>query len=251
MTSLYFLMKREVMRFSKVAVQTVFAPLISTTLYFIIFSYAFAGREVAAYDVPYITFIIPGLLLMSLLQNAFANSSSSLIIAKYQGSIVDFLLAPLSHWELSIGFMTGGIVRGMVVGSVIYGVSTLFYGGAVAHPVMAVGVAFAVSAVFSMLGIIAGLWAEKFDHISIFSNFFITPLTFLSGIFYSAHSLPGIYGDLTMINPIFYMIDLMRFTFLGQSDVSPLISGAVLIATMTLLFLLVVHLFRIGYKIRS
>ncbi|MGM0509134.1 MAG: ABC transporter permease, partial [Fusobacteriota bacterium] len=219
MVSLYYLIKHEIMRFSKVAVQTIFSPLISTSLYFIIFSYSFRGREVSNYGVPYINFIVPGLILMSLLQNAFANSSSSLIIAKYQGNIVDFLLAPLSYIELSIGFMVGGIVRGMLVGTVIYIVSIFFYGGLIVYPIYAILSAFLISAIFSILGIIAGLWAEKFDHVSIFSNFFITPLTFLSGIFYSVKTLPEIYKTLSLFNPIFYMIDLMRFSFLGQSDV--------------------------------
>jgi ABC-2 type transport system permease protein len=251
MISLYFLIKHEVMRFSKVAIQTVFAPLISTSLYFIIFSYSFRGREVAHYDVPYINFIVPGLLLMSLLQNAFANSSSSLIIAKYQGNIVDFLLAPLSHWQLTIGFMVGGIVRGVLVGLVIYVVSIFFYGGQVAHPFAALTVAFLISATFSLLGVLAGLWAEKFDHVSIFSHFFITPLTFLSGIFYSVKNLPSPYGEISLFNPVFYMIDLMRFTFLGQSDIPPLFSTAIIAVTLVFLFLLVAHLFQIGYKIKE
>ncbi|ERP31086.1 ABC transporter permease [Chitinivibrio alkaliphilus] len=251
MIPLYFLIQHEVLRFSKVAVQTVFAPLISTTLYFIIFDYSFQGREVPAYDIPYITFIIPGLLLMSLLQNAFANSSSSLIIAKYQGNIVDFILAPLSHWDLTIGFMVGGIIRGLLVGSVIYLVSIFFYGGAVAYPFLALTTALLVSGVFSTLGILAGLWAEKFDHVSIFSNFVITPLTFLSGIFYSVQSLPPLYAQLSRVNPIYYMIDLMRYSFLGMSDVSPLLSLCITGGTLMVLFFLTALLFKRGYKIKN
>jgi len=188
----FSLVKREVARFSKVAIQTIFAPLISTGLYLIIFSYSFQNREVAGYGIPYIDFIVPGLIMMSLIQNSFANTSSSLIGAKYNGIIIDFLLAPFSYIELTLGFMIGGMVRGLLVGTVTYLVSIYFYGGAVAHPLLAGFFAILVSSIFSLFGIVAGLWAEKFDHVSIFSNFFITPLTFLSGVFYSVKGLPGI-----------------------------------------------------------
>lgn len=249
--SFYSLVKREILRFSKVAVQTVFAPLISTGLYLIIFSYSFSNREVAAYNIPYINFIVPGLIMMSLIQNSFANSSSSLIVAKYQGNIVDFLLAPFSHIELSLGFMIGGIVRGLVVGTVIYLISIFFYGGMVVHPLLAVVFALLTSGIFSLLGIIAGLWAEKFDHVSIFSNFFITPLTFLSGVFYSVKSLPGIWSKVSLFNPVFYMVDMTRYAFVGQSDINPLISFTIVGSSFVALLFLVTYLFKIGYKIKS
>src|SRR6056297_480200 len=171
------LVKREVARFIKVAIQTIFAPLISTGLYLIIFSYSFQNRVVAGYGIPYISFIVPGLIMMSLIQNSFANTSSSLIGSKYNGIIIDFLLAPFSYIELTLGFMIGGMVRGLLVGSVTYLVSIYFYGGAVAHPLLAVLFAVLVSSIFSLFGIIAGLWAEKFDHVSIFFNFFFNTLT--------------------------------------------------------------------------
>ncbi|OCL28544.1 metal-dependent hydrolase [Orenia metallireducens] len=247
----YSLVKREVSRFAKVAIQTIFAPLISTGLYLIIFSYSFKSREVVGYGIPYINFIVPGLIMMSLIQNSFANTSSSLIGAKYNGNIIDFLLAPFSYIELTLGFMIGGIVRGMLVGSVIYLVSILFYGGEVAHPLLAILFAFMVSAIFSLLGIIAGLWAEKFDHVSIFSNFFITPLTFLSGVFYSVKGLPGIWSKVSLFNPVFYMVDATRYAFVGQSDINPSVSGIIIGGLVIGLLLLVTYLFKIGYKVKS
>lgn len=156
------------MRFIKVSIQTIFAPLISTTLYLIIFSYSFKSKEVANYSVPYIKFIIPGLIIMGIIQNSFANTSSSLVISKYQGTIIELLLAPFSHIELSLGLMIGGIARGLAVGIAIYLVSILFYGGTVAHPLLLLLAGTIVAGVFSLLGIVAGLWAEKFDHVSIF-----------------------------------------------------------------------------------
>src|SRR6056297_3081497 len=245
------LVKREVARFIKVAIQTIFAPLISTGLYLIIFSYSFQNREVAGYGIPYISFIVPGLIMMSLIQNSFANTSSSLIGAKYNGIIIDFLLAPFSYIELSLGFMIGGMVRGIVVGSVTYLVATFFYGGAVAHPLLAVFFAILVSSIFSLFGIIAGLWAEKFDHVSIFSNFFITPLTFLSGVFYSVKKLPGIWNEVSLFNPVFYMVDAVRFAFVGQSDISPYFSLFVIISLLVILLIVVTYLFKIGYKVKS
>ncbi|KXS48952.1 ABC-2 type transport system permease protein [Halanaerobium congolense] len=245
------LVKREVLRFSKVAIQTVFAPLISTGLYLIIFSYSFQNREVPRYGIPYISFIVPGLIMMSLIQNSFANTSSSLIGAKYNGIIIDFLLAPFSYIELSLGFMIGGMVRGLLVGTVTYLVSIYFYGGAVAHPFLALFFAVLVSSIFSLFGIIAGLWAEKFDHVSIFSNFFITPLTFLSGVFYSVKGLPGIWSKVSLFNPVFYMVDAVRYSFVGQSDISPLISALIIGSFALILFVLVTYLFKIGYKVKS
>ena len=250
-TTFFSLVKREVMRFSKVAVQTVFAPLISTGLYLIIFSYSFQNREVAEYGIPYINFIVPGLIMMSLIQNSFANTSSSLIGAKYNGTIIDFLLAPFSHIELSLGFMIGGMVRGMLVGTVTYLVSIYFYGGSIAHPLLAVFFALLVSSVFSLFGIIAGLLAEKFDHVSIFSNFFITPLTFLSGVFYSVKGLPGIWSKVSLFNPVFYMVDAVRYSFVGQSDIAPAFSALIISSFIIILLSLVTYLFKIGYKVKS
>jgi ABC-2 type transport system permease protein len=247
----FSLVKREVARFSKVAIQTIFAPLISTGLYLIIFSYSFQNREVAGYGIPYIDFIVPGLIMMSLIQNSFANTSSSLIGAKYNGIIIDFLLAPFSYIELTLGFMIGGMVRGLVVGSVTYLVATFFYGGAVAYPFLALFFAILVSSIFSLFGIVAGLWAEKFDHVSIFSNFFITPLTFLSGVFYSVKGLPGIWSEVSLFNPVFYMVDAVRFAFIGQSDMAPAYSVLIIGSLALILLLVVTYLFKIGYKVKS
>ena len=247
----YSLVKREIWRFWKVAIQTVFAPLVSTTLYLIIFAYSFRQQEVIGYDISYIEFIIPGLVMMGIIQNSFANTSSSLIVAKYQGSIVDLLLAPFSHIQLTLGLMIGGIVRGMVVGTSIYLVSLFFYSGYLIHPLLFIIFALLVSGIFSLLGIIAGLWAEKFDHVSIFSNFFITPLTFLSGVFYSVQTLPGVWSRVSLFNPVFYMVDMTRYAFVGESDISPLLSVSIVSLFFIILLIVVTYLFKIGYKIKS
>jgi ABC-2 type transport system permease protein len=189
--------------------------------------------------------------MMSLIQNSFANTSSSLIGAKYNGIIIDFLLAPFSYIELTLGFMIGGMVRGLVVGSVTYLVATFFYGGAVAYPFLALFFAILVSSIFSLFGIVAGLWAEKFDHVSIFSNFFITPLTFLSGVFYSVKGLPGIWSEVSLFNPVFYMVDAVRFAFIGQSDMAPAYSVLIIGSLALILLLVVTYLFKIGYKVKS
>ena len=247
----YSLVKREIWRFSKVAIQTVFAPLISTSLYLIIFSYSFRSREVAEYGIDYIKFIVPGLIMMSLIQNSFANTSSSLIVAKYQGSIVDLLLAPFSYMQLTLGLMIGGIARGLVVGLTIYIIATFFYSGAVYSVGLLIIFSFLISGVFSLLGIIAGLWAEKFDHISIFSNFFITPLTFLSGVFYSVKNLPGVWSKVSLFNPVFYMIDMARYAFVGISDAKLSVSITIVSTLFIALFFLTTYLFKIGYKIKD
>lgn len=251
LVTFYSLVKREIWRFSKVAIQTVFAPLISTSLYLIIFSYSFRSREVAEYGIDYIKFIVPGLIMMSLIQNSFANTSSSLIVAKYQGSIVDLLLAPFSYMQLTLGLMIGGIARGLVVGLSIYIIATFFYSGAVYSVGLLILFSFLISGVFSLFGIIAGLWAEKFDHISIFSNFFITPLTFLSGVFYSVKNLPGIWSKVSLFNPVFYMIDMARYAFVGVSDAKLSLSVTIVSALFVALFFLTTYLFKIGYKIKD
>ncbi|AGB42436.1 ABC-type polysaccharide/polyol phosphate export systems, permease component [Halobacteroides halobius DSM 5150] len=251
LTSFYTLVKREIWRFSKVATQTVFAPLISTSLYLIIFSYSFKSKAIAGYTIDYIDFIIPGLIMMSLIRNSFANTSSSLMIAKYNGSIIDLLLAPFSYLQLSLGLMAGGIARGIVVAISIYVISIFFYGGAIYSVGLLTLVVLLVASVFSLLGIIAGLWAESFDQVSIFSNFFITPLTFLSGVFYSVKNLPGIWSKVSLFNPVFYMVDMTRYAFLGISDISPYLSLLVVGSFFVALLLIVTHLFKIGYKIKS
>ncbi|SDC62237.1 MULTISPECIES: ABC transporter permease [unclassified Candidatus Frackibacter] len=250
-TSFFALVKKEVLRFIKVSIQTIFAPLISTSLYLIIFSYSFKSKEIAGYGVPYIQFIIPGLVIMGIIQNSFANTSSSLIISKYQGTIVDLLLAPLSHMELSLGMMIGGIARGLAVGTSIYLVSILFASGQIANPLLLLFTATLVAGIFSLLGLIAGLWAEKFDHVSIFSNFFITPLTFLSGVFYSVKSLPGIWSQVSLFNPVFYMVDIVRYAFVNHSDINPFFSLGVISSLFIILFGLTTYLFKIGYKIKD
>jgi ABC-2 type transport system permease protein len=186
---------------------------------------------------------------MGIIQNSFANTSSSLIISKYNGTIVELLLAPFSHIELSLGIMIGGMARGLAVATSIYLVSILFAGGAIANPLFLLLTSTIVAGIFSLLGLVAGLWSEKFDHVSIFSNFFITPLTFLSGVFYSVKSLPGIWGKVSLFNPVFYMVDVIRYSFINQSDINPYYSLMIISILFLSLLYLVTYLFKIGYKI--
>ena len=188
---------------------------------------------------------------MGIIQNAFANTSSSLIIAKYQGTIIELLLAPFSYLQLSLGLMIGGIARGLAVGLAIYLVSIFFAGAAIAHPVLLLLSGTIIAGIFSLLGIVAGLWAKKFDHISIFTNFFITPLTFLSGVFYSVSSLPGVWSRVSLFNPVVYMVDLIRYSFIAESDINYLFSLMVISGAFIFLLILVTYLFKIGYKLKD
>ena len=244
------LLYKEVLRFWKVAFQTVAAPVLTAILYLLIFGHVLEDHVKVYGAVGYTSFLIPGLVMMSVLQNAFANSSSSLIQSKITGNLVFLLVAPLSHWAWFVAYVGASIVRGVVVGAGVMLVTVWFAPLSVANPVWIIVFAVLGALMMGALGLIAGLWAEKFDQIAAFQNFIIMPMTFLSGVFYSVGSLPPFWKGLSHLNPFFYMIDGFRHGFFGVSDVSPW-TGLLVVGTATLVVCGVcLHLLRIGYKIR-
>jgi ABC-2 type transport system permease protein len=244
------LLYKEVLRFWKVAFQTVAAPVLTALLYLLIFGHVLEDRVKVFESVGYTSFLVPGLVMMSVLQNAFANSSSSLIQSKVTGNLVFLLVTPLSHRAWFVAYVGASILRGLVVGLGVLLVTLWFVPLKAAEPWWIVVFAIGGAAIMGALGLIAGLWAEKFDQIAAFQNFLIMPMTFLSGVFYSVHSLPGFWQRVSHLNPFFYIIDGFRRGFFGASDVSPWTSLAVVAASLALVCALSLHLLRIGYKIR-
>jgi ABC-2 type transport system permease protein len=251
MIGMWTLFKKEIQRFWKVSFQTVAAPVITALLYLLIFSHVLEGRVQVYPGVSYTAFLIPGLVMMSVLQNAFANSSSSLIQAKVMGNIVFLLLTPLSYREFFVAFLAASVIRGLVVGMGVYLVTLLFISLPLAHPLVALAFAIAGSAMLGALGIIAGIWADKFDQMAAFQNFIIMPLSFLSGVFYSIHSLPPFWLKVSHLNPFFYMIDGFRYGFFGQGDIDPGISLTVVAMSFFALSWLTLRLLKSGYKLRG
>lgn len=250
MTGWQTLFYKEVLRFWKVGFQTVGAPVITAILYLMIFGHVLEGR-VQVYDsIGYTAFLLPGLVMMSVLQNAFANSSSSLVQSKIMGNLVFLLLTPLSHRAWFVAYVGSSVVRGLAVGSGVMLVTWWFARPPFVSPLWIVIFAFAGAALLGALGLIAGLWADKFDQMAAFQNFIIVPMTFLSGVFYSIHSLPDFWQSVSHLNPFFYMIDGFRFGFFGVSDVSPWISLIVVGTALVAVSAVALHLLRIGYKIR-
>lgn len=249
--SFFALFYKELLRFNKVALQTVVAPVITALLYLMVFSHVLQDRVSVYNGVDYSAFLIPGLIMMSIIQNSFANSSSSLIQSKVTGNLVFVLLSPLSPLEFFLAFMLAATVRGMLVALAMYLVSSLFIPLPVHHAVALLAFAFLASAVLGTLGIIAGIWADKFDHVASFQNFVIMPLSFLSGVFYSIHSLSPFWRGVSHFNPFFYMIDGFRYGFLGVSDVSPVLSLAIVTAALLALAALTMVWLRTGYKLRD
>ncbi len=244
------LMYKEVLRFWSVAFQTVAAPVLTAVMYMLIFGHVLEDH-VKVYDkVSYTAFLVPGLVMMSVLQNAFANSSSSLIQSKIMGNLVFLLLTPLSHWNWFVAYVGSSIVRGLLVGVGVFAVTAWFAKLSFVAPLWILVFAVLGAALMGTLGLIAGLWAEKFDQLAAFQNFAIMPMTFLSGVFYSIHSLPVFWQNVSHLNPFFYMIDGFRYGFFGVSDVSPWLSLAVVATALAVVSVLTVHLLRIGYKIR-
>lgn len=245
------LLKKEVLRFWKVSFQTIAAPVLTAVLYLLVFGHVLEGR-VKVYDsIPYTAFLIPGLVMMSMLQNAFANSSSSLVQSKIMGNMIFVLLTPLSHWAWFTAYVGASVLRGLLVGAGVFIVTLFFAVPDFTAPLWIVVFAFLGCALMGTLGVIAGLWAEKFDQMAAFQNFLIMPLTFLSGVFYSVNSLPSFWQAVSHINPFFYMIDGFRYGFFGQSDVSPWVSLGIVGLAWLLVSALAVHLLRTGYKIRN
>jgi ABC-2 type transport system permease protein len=244
------LLYKEVLRFWKVSFQTVAAPVLTAVLYLLIFGHVLEGRVTVFGSVGYTSFLIPGLVMMSVLQNAFANSSSSLIQSKITGNLVFLLVTPLSHWAWFLAYVGASVVRGVVVGAGVLLVTVWFAPLHLAAPGWIVLFTVAGAVLMGALGLVAGLWAEKFDQIAAFQNFLIMPMTFLSGVFYSIQSLPPFWQAVSHLNPFFYMIDGFRHGFFGVSDVSPWTSLAVVGCSLVVVCGLCLSLLRKGYKIR-
>jgi len=244
------LFRKEILRFWKVSFQTVAAPVLTAVMYLVVFGHALNGRVSVYEGVSYIQFLIPGLVMMSVLQNAFANSSSSLIQSKITGNLVFLLVTPLSPAAWFLAYTGAAVVRGMVVGAGVMAVTVWFAPPGLANPLWIVAFGFLGAAMMGTLGLIAGLWAEKFDQLAAFQNFIIMPLTFLSGVFYSVHSLPPVWHVASRLNPFFYMIDGFRAGFFGQSDVSPWLSLGVVGVFFIAVASIALALLRSGYKLR-
>src|SRR5450830_1496548 len=250
MTGFQTLFYKEVLRFWKVATQTVTAPIMTAMLYLLIFGHVLQDRVQVYPGVQYTGFLVPGLVMMSVLQNAFANSSSSLIQSKITGNLVFVLLTPLSHWEIFSAYVIAAMVRGIMVGLGVFMVTAWFAHLSFAAPLWIIAFALLGAAILGTIGLIAGVWAEKFDQLAAFQNFLIVPLTFLAGVFYSIHSLPPLWQAVSHLNPFFYMIDGFRYGFFGQSDVNPLVSLAIVSAFLVVLAFLAIRLLRSGYRLR-
>jgi ABC-2 type transport system permease protein len=249
-TGFLTLLYKEVLRFVKVAAQTIAAPVLTSVLYLLIFGHALEAHVEAFPGVSYTAFLIPGLVMMSVLQNAFANTSSSLIQSKINGSMVFLLLSPISHWETFWAYLFASIVRGLTVGTGVFLVTIWFAPLSFVAPWWSVVFCILGAAILGTMGLIGGIWAEKYDQLATFQNFLIMPATFLSGVFYSIQSLPGIWQKVTHFNPFFYLIDGFRYGFFGQSDVNPFISLLVAGIFFVLLGLLAVKMLKSGYKLR-
>ncbi|GAB2858001.1 ABC transporter permease [Pseudoduganella ginsengisoli] len=244
------LVYKETLRFYKVATQTIAAPILTAMLYLLIFGHVLEGRVQVYPGVSYTAFLIPGLVMMSVLQNAFANSSSSLIQSKITGNLVFVLLTPLSHWEMFSAYVIAAMVRGIAVGLGVFIVTAWFAHLSFVAPLWIAIFALLGAAILGTMGLIAGIWAEKFDQLAAFQNFLIMPLTFLSGVFYSIHSLPPFWLTVSHLNPFFYMIDGFRYGFFGQSDVNPLISVGIVGGFLAALSLLAIRMLSSGYRMR-
>jgi ABC-2 type transport system permease protein len=250
MSGFQTLFYKEVLRFWKVATQTITAPIVTAMLYLLIFGHVLEDHVQVYPEVRYTAFLVPGLVMMSVLQNAFANSSSSLIQSKITGNLVFVLLPPLSHWELFGAYVGASVVRGLAVGAGVFIITTWFTELSFVAPWWIVIFALLGAAMLGTMGLIAGIWAEKFDQLAAFQNFLIMPATFLSGVFYSIHSLPPFWQAVSRFNPFFYMIDGFRYGFFGQSDVDPLISFSIVTIFFMLLASLAIRLLKSGYKLR-
>ena len=251
MTGWQTLFYKEILRFWKVGFQTVAAPVLTAILYLMIFGHVLEDHVKVFGSISYTAFLVPGLVMMSVLQNSFANSSSSLIQSKIMGSLVFVLLSPVSPLGWFLAYVGSSIVRGLAVGLGVLVVTVVFARPGMVAPLWVIVFAICGAGLLGTLGVIAGLWADKFDQMAAFQNFLIMPMTFLSGVFYSISSLPPFWQTVSHLNPFFYMIDGFRYGFFGISDVSPWISLSLVAVSWLVVSAIAIHLLRIGYKIRS
>jgi len=251
LTGFLTLLYKELLRIWKISFQTVAAPILTALLYLLVFAYALEGRVRVFETVSYTTFLVPGLAMMTMLQNAFANSSSSFIQSKVTGNIVFVLLPPISYWEFFGAYVTAAMVRGVVVGLGVLVVTGPLVGLPLAHPQWSFVFALLGTGVLGTLGLVAGIWADKFDQLAGFQNFVIMPFTFLAGVFYSTRSLPEVWQKVSHLNPFFYMIDGFRYGFFGASDVDPYVSVSIVAVFLMVLSAGALALLRSGYKLRG
>ena len=242
---------REIRRFASVSSQTILAPVIVTILYLIIFSLALGGNQQLVWGIPLLEFLAPGLIMMAIMQNAFANTASSLMIAKFQGNIVDTLMAPLLPFDLILGYVIGGMVRGISVGLAVGLIMSLIVPISLVSPLLLIFHAVMASILMGMLGLVTGVLAMKYDHMIVMQNFIVTPLAFLSGIFYSIDRLPEFWQSAARLNPLFYLINGFRHGFIGRSDSDPILAVVVLCVINIMLAVAVYRLFLSGYRLRG
>jgi ABC-2 type transport system permease protein len=251
LTGFLTLLHKELLRVWKISFQTIAAPMLTALLYLVVFAYALEGRVRVFESVPYTTFLVPGLAMMSMLQNAFANSSSSFIQSKVTGNIVFVLLPPITYWEFFSAYVVAAMARGVAVGFGVLLVTAPLVGLPMAHPQWSLVFALLGTGVLGTLGLVAGIWADKFDQLAGFQNFVIMPFTFLAGVFYSTRSLPELWQKVSHLNPFFYMIDGFRYGFFGDSDVNPYVSAAIVAVFLMVLSASALALLRSGYKLRG
>jgi ABC-2 type transport system permease protein len=245
------LLHKETMRFAKVSVQTILAPVLSSLLFLLIFSYLLEGRLEPYPGVTYSSFLVPGLVMMTLQQNAFANTSSSITQSKMTGNLIFLLLSPMRAWEWWMGYVGGAVLRGLMCGIGVWAVAAVFVPTGLTHMVWAAAFALLACVILACLGFIAGLWAEKWDHVSVFQNFLVNPMTMLAGVFYSTHDLPELWEFISHLNPFFYLIDGFRYGIYGVSDVSPWLSLTISMLAAVGLSLLTLRLVAIGWRVRG
>lgn len=248
---LYTMLRREVQRTLRVVIQTLVAPAISAALYIFIFGSVIGTRIDDFAGVPYISFVFPGVLMLSIINSSFASASSALYFMRFTKGIEEILIAPFSYIEMLIGFVGSAVTRAMMVSFLILGVGVLFGAVTLTHPFWFIFYIASISSIFAMLGILVALWAESFEQLQVLNTFIITPLTYLGGIFYSITFLPSTAVLLTKINPFFYFADGVRSSMIGYSEANSTIGLVMIISLVVLLGALVTHLFRIGWKIRT
>ena len=245
------LLAKETHRFMKVPGQTLAQPVVTTALYFLVFGFAVGTRVRTVDGVPYVRFIVPGLILLSLTQNAFLNTSSSLFIAKIQGTITDLLVAPLGVADLLVGFVLAAVIRGLLVGGIVWIISAAFTGFEVAHPVWALLFALLVASTFALIGLVVAIWSDKFEQLNLVPTFIITPLTFLGGVFFSPTMLQAPWSTITRANPVLYMVEGLRYGVLGTSSASPWLGLGVTAGLFAAALAATTWMLTTGYKLRG
>jgi ABC-2 type transport system permease protein len=248
---LWTLFVKEVRRFMRVPGQTLLSPVVTTVLYFVVFGWSLGGRLREVEGVPYARYIVPGLVALGVVTNAYSNTASSLFVMKLQGTVVDLLVSPLSYGQILTAFVGAGVLRGLLVGGVMWLVAGAFEGFGLAHPLVALALVVLAAVLFAALGLVTAIWASSFEQVNFIPTFFITPLTFLGGVFYSVDMLPAGLRTFTLANPIFYMVDGMRFGMLGVSDADPRAGAALLVVLAAAAVGVAYALLRSGYKLRG